>query len=442
MDWNLLKILWLQPLNAWKSLTLPARLQHAFLLLLIYAYAGTRLFKYLNILRFRDPLLYQQLLWAAALLIAVFFLLSAPFLLRRVLPAQNGFAHFLILPLRPGQLRTLVWYYTHKYWIIVWAIFLPLPVALLTRDALSALLLTAFVLFADVVVLFVFFILFLRIHSSALFYGVAAAGAIIWMVICGFLWRFPAYWPIIGVFLLLSLSGLALLFKRSVRPSTEPWLALMRQTMRSSRTRRSVSVSGNRAKALFLRDWLNHLRNPSYLKTKLVLLLLLIFGGLIIFRSYSADKALLLFSAFWLGLIWWHYSGVFNRRFAQSEPEWFFRLVPLPFVRFVLMRFVNEFVFVVVMLGFYSAVLRASGFGFAQQWQWLLLLTFFSAVILLTMIAFRILFYDDPRTGGYAYHFSIIFFVVMTLNYYFTGPLLTLLFLIVYFYKSYRFLKD
>jgi hypothetical protein len=70
------------------------------------------------------------------------------------------------------------------------------------------------------------------------------------------------------------------------------------------------------------------------------------------------------------------------------------------------------------------------------------LLSFFSSAILITMIAFQIIFYDDPRTGGYAYHFSIIFFVVMSLNYYFTGPLLTVLFLLFYVYKSYRFMKE
>ena len=193
---------------------------------------------------------------------------------------------------------------------------------------------------------------------------------------------------------------------------------------------------------MFLHDWLNHLRNPSYLKSKGVLLLLQIFIGVFAFRSYGAEKAMLVFSVFWLVLIWWHYSGVFNRRFTQSEPEWFFRLTPLPFVRFFLMRFVNEFIFVIIMLTVYSIVLQAAGFALGEQWQWLLLLSFLSAVILLTMITFRILFYDDPGTGGFAYHFSVIFFTVMTLNYYFVGPLLTLFFMFVYLYKSYRFLKE
>ncbi len=442
MDWNVLKILSRQQKNAWSNLTLTARVEIAVLLSLIYLYVGNRLFNNLNHLRLSDILLYRQIVWGSALAIAFFFIVSLPVLLRRVLPAQNGFTQLLTLPMSPSQVRAFVFYYTHKYWIIAWAIVLPLPAALLLRDPFFALQWIAFTFFADWAVLHVFFNLFFRIHSSARLYSVAAVATIIWMAECVFLWNFPVAWPIFGIFLLLCLLGLSRFSKSAARPSMEPWLPLVRQVLRFPRPHRSMNFAGRPAKALFLHDWLNHLRNPSYLKSKGVLLLLQIFIGVFAFRSYGAEKAMLVFSVFWLVLIWWHYSGVFNRRFTQSEPEWFFRLTPLPFVRFFLMRFVNEFIFVLIMLTVYSIVLQAAGFALGEQWQWLLLLSFLSAVILLTMITFRILFYDDPGTGGFAYHFSVIFFTVMTLNYYFVGPLLTLFFMFVYLYKSYRFLKE
>jgi hypothetical protein len=76
------------------------------------------------------------------------------------------------------------------------------------------------------------------------------------------------------------------------------------------------------------------------------------------------------------------------------------------------------------------------GFFFVAVFVFLL-----SVLILTTMLNFQMLFYEDPRYAGYAYHFSVIFFVVMSYNYRFVGPLVTLFMAGYFFYKNYRYFK-
>ncbi len=441
MNWTILKLLLRQPLNSWKSLTPLARWQHAFLLFLLYAYAATRLFAYLNGLSQRNAHWYPYVIWGSALILTLFFLLSVPFVLWRLLPARAEFVRFLQWPLTPDQLQSVAFYYSHKYWLVVWVLFLPLLAALTMQNPFSALLLFGLTLAADVLIFYVFFLLFFRLQTALAFYGQSLGITLLTVLGFYFFRNSPGGWPGLLAILQLCLLLTALLLRRSVRPESERWYPLLARSIRPPKHYRSLPFLSGPGSALFWRDWLNHMRNPAYRKNKIVLSLLLISVAWPVFRAYPAAKALPVFSAVWLVLIWWHFSTAFSRRFAQSEPDWFLRLTPLPFVRFVFARFLSEFVFVLFFLILYAAVLLLAGFTLFQQVQWLVLLTFVSAVILLTMIAFQIIFYDDPRTAGYAYHLSVLFFSVMTLNYYFTGPFLTLLFLLFYFYKSYRFLK-
>ena len=69
------------------------------------------------------------------------------------------------------------------------------------------------------------------------------------------------------------------------------------------------------------------------------------------------------------------------------------------------------------------------------------LLLLFSIITLIVKLNFQILFYDSPRSAGYAYHFTLLFIVIMCINYRFVGPLISLFLLVSYFYKSYRFFK-
>ncbi len=440
MDMATLKLFLRQPVNFWKSLTLPTRIQHGALVLLIYIFAIDRLYRLVALLLRQRAWYAGSLVWLALDLFLFSLLLSAPYILQRIISLQPVFSTLCTMPVSVRQLRAILFYYTHKYWLVLWAVFLMVPISLLGLKPLWALILLALFLLADVLSFYFAVIWLFNGSRKRRYYFLAPLMAAVLAVLFFVLRQTPHYLLLANGLLLLGLFvAIRVLGGVEIGPDAEQRLPGLR--MPSVRRHRSVTISGGALKSLFLRDWLNHWRNSAYLKNKILLLAMVVFFGAIAFYSYPLKKALPAFSGFWFLLIWWHYSAVFSHRYGRSEPEWFFRQVPLPFLAYVAAVFLNEFVFVMLMLVFYSIVLIAAGIGFSSQWQWLLLLVFFSAVVLLTMITFRVLFYDDLPAGGYAYHFSLIFFTVMSLNYYFVGPVLTILFILIYVYKSYRFLK-
>ena len=62
----------------------------------------------------------------------------------------------------------------------------------------------------------------------------------------------------------------------------------------------------------------------------------------------------------------------------------------------------------------------------------------FSLIVLAAIINFKIIFFDRPRFGGYAFHLFIIFISVMSVNYLLVGPVIALMLLIYFTYYSYR----
>ena len=87
-------------------------------------------------------------------------------------------------------------------------------------------------------------------------------------------------------------------------------------------------------------------------------------------------------------------------------------------------------------------MLFISGFNLNEQLNMVLLMLPFSMLVLSIMLNFQIMFYDDPRLAGYAYHFTIIFLLIMTINFRLVGPLISIILLTFYFYKSYRYFKS
>ena len=141
-------------------------------------------------------------------------------------------------------------------------------------------------------------------------------------------------------------------------------------------------------------------------------------------------------------VIWLHYSNYFNEKYVQPEPDWYFHTIPFRFRHLWLSKFLVEFIFIIIILISFWIMLSISGFNLNEQLNMILLMLPFSIVVLSIMLNFQIMFYDDPRLAGYAYHFTIIFLLIMTINYRLVGPLISVILLTFYFYKSYRYFKS
>ncbi len=179
-------------------------------------------------------------------------------------------------------------------------------------------------------------------------------------------------------------------------------------------------------------------RNPFYRKLKIatwffymVVLLVLFLSGI-----QEPDKWMMLFS---IAVFWIHYNVHFSTKYISSDPEWYFRTLPVSYIKIWLAKFSSEIFYVLILLISQWIFLMLTKTEWWIQLNWIGSLLLFAIIILTIVINFQILFYDNPRLAGYAYHLTLLFIVIMSLNYRFVGPVTAIVLLTFYFFKTYRF---
>lgn len=326
--------------------------------------------------------------WQLALWIFSGFILvnmaSAPFVFKYALPKQRAFQVFQTLPLDHRQVDQLLAFYYFKIQI-------PL-------------------------------ILFQLIFISGLIYTSVPAGCV----------------------LLLTAAPLSyMVFIITYRYFSEryPGLSITMDSFKVQKTHRKNKKKSGKSKAafgLFRKELYSLWRNPRYRRLKL--LTFFFYLGTLIVLHYSLKEAndmwMMLFST---AVFWMHYNVHFNSKYVSAEPDWFFRTLPVKFHRAWLSRFFAEFLFIVILLLAQWLFLSSAGIDFTTQLHWIGALALFAFIILSIVLNFQILFYDNPRLAGYAYHFTLLFIVVGAYNYHLVGPL-SAIFLLAYFtYLTRRF---
>ena len=154
------------------------------------------------------------------------------------------------------------------------------------------------------------------------------------------------------------------------------------------------------------------------------------------FSLREPDKWMMLFS---MAVFWIHYNVHFNTKYISADPEWYFRTLPVSFFKMWLAKFAAEILYVLILLFSQWVFLILTGTELGIQLNWIGALFLFSIIILTIVINFQILFYDNPRLAGYAYHFTLLFMVIMALNYHLAGPLTSIALILFYFFKTYRY---
>ncbi len=346
------------------------------------------------------------------------------------------------LPLASSDLLKLLFYYLHKNWLWGWVIFTLFWLTEWRIDGKRAMFLIG--LFAVLVLGFTIFslggFLKLRRRKKVFFFlqGVMAATLIVGSI----LWRHSVNALLLFDFLL---GGLALtvgwLLSRKTEAALDKLYPLAKEHAQKKKGRARLQKNGGLWRQLVRREFLNLWRNPTFRRGKLWMLLATPLVGFLLFHLYP-QQALNFFTLTVFLLVWRHYGQFFSTHFAQREPEWFFKGLNLPFFSYASARFAVEFLFVLFLLVFFSFTLHFNHIPLSEHWQLLLFLLFAAAMILVSLISFQIIFFDNPQTAGYAFHFSLLFFTILTLWDRFLGPLITVFFLTLYVFKSYRFLRS
>ena len=150
----------------------------------------------------------------------------------------------------------------------------------------------------------------------------------------------------------------------------------------------------------------------------------------------------MLISAFTGLLIWTHYSSHFNEKYVFAEPSWFIKTLPIRFRHLFAAKYFAEIGFVTLLIFGVFVFFQFCGLELNEQFIWLIALFVFANVILFTMLNFKIMFFNNPRLAGYAFHFAMFFMIIMVLNFRLVGPIIGFCLLIFFLYKNVKYFNE
>ena len=373
--------------------------------------------------------------------------LSGPFILLYLLPRQSGLQSFYSKPLSIKQLFQLIGYFYIKYQVITIILYLIFLSALFGVNWFAALASMGLISTFSLIIFVLQFKLFINRKSNFYFLMILFMIFILYIAIYSI-----SYWylniPWIFDCILLLTTGFILW---RILPQENTMHLEIIFPRKSSWQKNHNSGSMDFAKipqflpakfqALFNKELLGLWRNPSYQRLKWITFIsyILLMVAIVLSQLENKDVFITLLTGL---IIWLHYSNYFNEKYVQPEPDWYFHTVPFHFRHLWLSKFLVEFLFISVLLAGFWIMLFISGFNLIEQLNMFLLMLVYSIVVLAIMLNFQIMFYDDPRLAGYAYHFTILFLLIMIVNYRLVGPLISIILLTFYFYKSYRYFKS
>jgi hypothetical protein len=387
-----------QPWNFWKSLSLFFKLEAIALIFIIFAYLFSKLHFLFHHWISASILTPLQLSVGFILLTLLIFLSSTPIILTKMIPQNALLKSFYALPLQPNQLKQLILYIYLKYQTAaISVIFIAL-----TSFAFSSPLFAIAVLAASLTVVYLTF--------SAYFYFLQKRRAQNTSFQLEYLYN--------------------------------PVKITHQNTQKNGFFIRFLSIFiPLKIAPLFLKEFYGVWRNAAFRRLKYITIIIYAPSLFFVFFTVPAnrDMWLTIFSA---AVIWLHYTNYFNEKYATPESDWFYKTLPVAFLPLFLAKFLNEVIWMFFIVFINTGLLIFSGLGLAGILNLNGILLVFSFFILFTIIHFQIMFYDNPRFAGYAYHFSVLFFVIMSVQFPLVGPVISLLTLLYYFFKNYKAFHD
>lgn len=384
----MLSLLLKQPLNRWRQMGLWQRLQLLLLALIVFIYLISELRAWFSILPAGGLRIGFYIAHGFLLLSAI----SAPFVFKYALPRSKALYLFHTLPLSRRQgLQLLAWFY-HLFQIPLLLLLLLTVMALILLHPLTGILTLALAVIYDVLILWIAG----QIYSRK--------------------------------------SGSTKIHLEKIYPVS--FRAIQKQWFKKS----AFQTSGGLV-LLIKKELLGLWRNPRYRRLKVLTWIFYMAGltGLYFSGNPDYDMWMMFFSA---ALFFLHYNVHFNAKYVSPDSEWFLRTLPIPFYRVWISKFSSEILYVLFLILSQLLFLIAVGTATWIQLNWIGALLLFAVAVLSVVINFQILFYDNPRLAGYAYHFTILFIVILSLNYRLVGPLTSLFLLTFYFLKTRSFFNS
>jgi hypothetical protein len=381
-------------------------------------------------------------------IIIFLMLLSGPFVIAYLLPRQKALRIYFTLPVTYADQIKLLGFYTAKYQVLYALLMIPLAIALLVSAGWPYMMLGLVIFFVyGAGFLILQNILLTRSGSVYEYIRITLAVSVLYIVswIC-------LYWftGLIWLFELLLIPAMVFLVVRLGRGGRdrdlEQVLPVSRDEYIAAQSKlpgASFNIRGGSSVfyAMFMKEWLGMWRNPRYrrLKWSTFLFYLAAMVALLIHGPEYTEIWMLVLT---LIVMWLHYSTAFNDKYVRPDPDWYIKNIPVRFSQLWSTKFFSEFVYVFLLLSVFWIFLLINGLTFQLQLNLTGIGLIFAFFVLSSMITFQLMFYDDPRLAGYAYHFTIIFILIMSLNFHLVGPVIGILLMFFYLYKSYSYFKS
>ena len=442
---TILKYHFRQIINYWRHLKFRIQVEAIILIVIFYSYFAGKFVQYF------DQLLIQQDVSPMGLSLFIlhgFFLVVAvltPFIYFNLFPKQSGLINLSLYAFTKYSALILLLIYFIKYQIMIILIATPIFTALTISTG-------PFILVY--ILMFAGSSLFLSSTMILVLVSKNQSRIIIFFYYYLFFFLYFASFAIVYTFTqyyfyycnLVILSGWIVSIK-SWNREWQSWDHLLNKVrpvfQKSSQSKSKLTyynfpnILPKTIQPLLIKEILSHSRNKNYIRLKIISFLfyiaILIFIDLYYIDYYASGISLMT-----ILLIWEHYSHQFNEKYVAKESKLLIKVLPIKFYQYSLSKFLSEFLYIILVLLFVLFSTLIHGISPEKIMNVLSIISLFSLFVLYIMTLIRIIFYDNPRAAGYAYHFLIIFTVIMNLQFYLVGPIITLFIIIYLHIKSQR----
>jgi len=443
----MLRILFRQPLHIWRTLEWRYKLEGIALFIIIFAFVGTRLNDLFS--KWIDGTFSAtELTLLVANLFTFQMSITSVFVISWLLPRQNSLRSFLTRPLSNQHLIKIIGFHSFKYLSLYLILFLPTAIALFFAIGFASALGAGLIVAILSSFILVFFIQQKQKSNPTKIFIVKAFLLIIFyhglVSIFYFLNDYLLLFQIVAAMLALIFC-IKIYFSKDILTLEKfvPYLekVYVKPDIVQSTKKRIPQFLPQIVQPLFEKEIASLWRNPNYKKLKIKsLLIFIIVNTLIVISNIKYKEAWI--SVFTSLLIWLHYSNGFNEKYVFADPTWLIKTLPMRFRHLLAAKYFAEIGYVIVLTIGVVIFFQFSGMVFSEQLIWLAGLFIFANTVLFTMLNFQIMFYNDPRLAGYAYHFAMVFMVIMVLNFRLVGPIIGLCLLFFFLYKNVKYFNE
>jgi hypothetical protein len=434
-----------QLLNYWYHLRFRIRLELFILFIIFYIFFTDKLTHlFTQLLAQADTSLTGLTTLVLHFLLVIIFI-TTPFIYFNLFPKQRGLSTLSLFPLKKSEALTLQLVYFFKYHVLLFLIALPILTALILSTGLQYIFYVVFYSFSSLMLSAILILLLASKYHKRI--GVLFRYFLFLMlyilIFAVMYWFTNAYFY---TMILVILAALTIAF-RVWEQHSQDWDQILNRNRpvahKSNQTLSKLTYFNfprlipKSLRPFLIKEFLSHLRNKNYMRLKIfslaVYLSLLIVIATFYFEYYTSAISILT-----ILLIWEHYSHQFNEKYVLKESRFYIRALPITYLQYSLSKFLSEFLYIILILILILILTVLYDIEVIKIVNVLGIVTLFSVFVLYLITMIRVLFYDNPRMAGYAYHFLIIFSMVMIFNFHLVGPIITIFVILYIQFISYR----